>query len=235
MSTEKVQILLVEDDANLGFLLKENYEAKGFGVELCRDGKEAVGIFQKGKYQVYILDVMLPFMDGFSLAKEIRKKDDDTPIIFLTAKSLETDRIKGFTAGCDDYVCKPFSAQELLMRINAILKRTNKSTPQPAGTDKELTCIGNFTIDFMNRTLYINGEKRSLSTKESDLLKILCDHKNTMLNRSAILRAVWGNDDYFAAKSMDVYLSRIRKLLKEDPRIEIQNIHGTGFRLMVNE
>jgi DNA-binding response OmpR family regulator len=228
---KSVKILMVEDDVNLGYLLKENFEPKGFFIHLCRDGEEAMYTFLNGSFDLLILDIMLPKMDGFALAAQIRKRDKEIPIIFLSAKSLEEDKLQAFDLGCDDYITKPFSAKELLLRIKAILRRSQSQHDLPVSDLPNQ--LGRFTFDYMNRNLVLDGLPQKLSTKEAELLKLFCEHKNTLLNRAAILTKVWGNDDYFAAKSMDVYLTRLRKLLKGDPGLEIQNVHGTGFRLVV--
>ena len=230
VTEENVKILLVEDDTNLGFLLKTNLEPKGFTVEICMDGEEGWRAFQQRKFDICILDVMLPKKDGFSLARQIREKDNKVPIIFLTAKTMEEDKLKGFKAGCDDYVTKPFSAKELLFRIKAIMRRCVNNNE--VELKDEICQIGGFTLDYGNRRLSSMAGEQKLSTKEADLLYLLASHKNALLNRNTILIKVWGTDDYFASKSMDVYLTRIRKILRPDPALEIQNIHGTGFRLI---
>lgn len=224
-------ILMVEDDINLGFLVKENLEAKGYAVQLCENGVDGLKAFKKDQFNLCILDVMMPLKDGFTLAKEIRGLDAQTPIIFLTAKALEKDKIEGFMLGGDDYITKPFSVKELMLRINAILKRTHKERSETSTGSKAL--IGKFTFDHTNRLLTIGATTKNLSTKEAELLKILSDNKNALVNRSVILTRVWGNDDFFIAKSMDVYLTRLRKLLRDDPAIEIQNLYGTGFKLVI--
>lgn len=225
------KILFVEDDANLGMLLKENMEHKGFDIEWCRNGEEGVMKFIPGMYSICILDVMLPRKDGFQVCKEIRKKDPEVPFLFLTAKSLQEDRIKGFELGCDDYITKPFSTQELYMRINAILRRTEKATDNQ---ENVVLKIGGYTFDYVAMTLNYNGSADKLSAKECELLYILASNSNQLVNRTEILKKVWGNDDYFSAKSMDVYISKIRKKLKADPSIEILNAYGIGFKLLVN-
>jgi len=230
---EKIlNILMVEDDINLGYLVKENFATKGYYVHLCNDGEEGWRSFQDLEFDLILLDIMMPKRDGFSLAKMIRKNNTDVPIIFLTAKSLEEDKIEGFEIGCDDYVTKPFSARELHMRINAILKRTTSRPHKESLNSKTAIELGMYIFNYESRLLTINAETRSLSTKEADLLLVFAKNINVLINRGEILKSVWGNDDYFASKSMDVYLTRLRKLLKSDPNLEIQNVHGTGFRLM---
>lgn len=230
MEEKAVKILMVEDDPHLGYLLKENLESKGFQVHLCTDGEQGYQAFNDFQFGLCILDVMMPKKDGFTLARDIRRKDEQIPIIFLTAKSMQADRLQGFELGCDDYVTKPFSAQELLMRIRAILKRSaGAMRPDMPG---EFGSIGRYTFDYANRLLMIEDETRKLSTKEAELLKLFAENLNALINRKIILTAVWGNDDYFTSKSMDVYLTRLRKILRKDPQLEIQNVHGTGYRLV---
>ncbi len=224
-------ILFVEDDQNLGWLLKENLDNRGFNTVWCKDGDEGMRMFQKQKFNLCILDVMMPVKDGFSLSKEIRSVNAEIPIIFLTARGRDEDKIKGFENGGDDYVTKPFSTQELYMRINAILKRTQ---PKQA-TNTKMMNVGKYTFDHNKMTLQIGDDVKKLSSKEAELLNILASNKNELVQRSTILERVWGNDDYFAAKSMDVYISKIRKLLREDPEIEILNAYGIGFKLIINE
>lgn len=225
------KILFVEDDTNLGMLLKENMEHKGYDIEWCRNGEEGISKFSKGAYSICILDIMLPVKDGFEVSKEIRKRDPDVPFLFLTAKSLQDDRIKGFEHGCDDYITKPFSTQELYMRIGAILRRTKGSADT---TLNQLIKIGAYHFDHTAMTLEHAGEIQKLSAKECELLYILASNINVLVNRNEILLKVWGNDDYFSAKSMDVYISKIRKKLKEDTNIEVLNAYGIGFKLLTN-
>lgn len=225
------RILFVEDDRNLGLLLQENLNNKGFDTTWCKDGNEGLTAFKKSKYNLCILDVMMPVKDGFALSKEIRAMDTEVPIIFLTARGREEDKIKGFEHGGDDYVTKPFSTQELYLRINAILKRMQvKNT----ATVKALA-IGKYCFDYTKMTLQIGDEVKKLSSKEADVIRILAENKNELVQRNMILEKVWGNDDYFAAKSMDVYISKVRKLFKDDPTIEVLNAYGIGFKLIVNE
>lgn len=225
------KILFVEDDANLGMLLKENLNNKGFSVAWYKNGEEGLNAFRKESFSLCILDVMLPVKDGFSLSKEIRSFNKEVPIIFLTARGQHEDKIKGFETGADDYVTKPFNTQELCMRINAILRRT-EHIYQPC--DKAINISG-VEFDYTKMQMTVNGEVRKLSSKEADLLKILILHKNTLVSRKLMLETVWGNDDYFSAKSMDVYMSKIRKLLKGSEGIEILNAYGLGFKMIVNE
>lgn len=227
---EKINVLLAEDDKNLGNLLREYLEAKGYSIKLAVNGKEAYDLFSKEKFDLCLLDVMMPVKDGFTLAREIRSADPNIPIVFLTAKSMKEDAIEGFTAGADDYITKPFSMEELLLRITAILRRVkNQSLKQSEINEFK---IGKFKFNYTDRKLEIKGKIESLTTKESDLLKLLCLNSNDVLDRNFALRSVWQNDSYFSARSMDVYIAKLRKLLKDDPKVEILNIHGRGFKLI---
>jgi DNA-binding response OmpR family regulator len=226
--SDKVKILLAEDDNNLGMLLESYIKAKGYDVDLARDGKQALEKFNEGNYHFCILDVMMPEMDGFSVAKEIRTIDKKIPILFLTAKAMKEDKLEAFSIGGDDYMTKPFSMEELVARIEAILKRSN-------GGDEVMDdtyTIGRFTFDPMKRIINIDGEEHKLTTKESQLLKLLAKNKSQVLDRQAALRAIWGDDNYFNGRSMDVYIAKLRKILKADEKIEIMNIHGKGFKLL---
>ena len=231
MKDEKIKILLAEDDANLGILLKEYLESNNFIVELAVDGKEGLDKFSKGKFEVCILDVMMPFMDGFALAKEIKVKNSNIPIIFLTAKSLKEDAIEGFKIGADDYVTKPFNSEELLLRIKAILRRSNENHSIIDSPQNNFS-LGNYTFDFQHQVLEINGKPQKLTTREAQLLKLLCINSNEVLDRNFALKTIWNDDNYFNGRSMDVYITKLRKFLKEDPRIEIVNVHGKGFKLL---
>lgn len=226
------RILFVEDDANLGMLLKENMENKGFETVWCRNGEEGIRSFQQGHFNICILDVMLPVKDGFELSKEIRKLNPEMPLIFLTSRSMHNDRIKGFECGCDDYITKPFSTQELYMRINAILRRTNSGAGSDVQSDSHY--IGKYKFDYKAMTLMYEDTVEKLSAKECELINILVCNMNKLVNRDTILKKVWGNDDYFSGKSMDVYISKIRRKFKEDPSIEILNAYGIGFKLIAN-
>ncbi|HNQ82499.1 MAG TPA: response regulator transcription factor [Bacteroidales bacterium] len=235
MNTPKPSILLVEDDPNLSLVLQDYLEMMNFDIHLCRNGKEGLDAFRHRKFNICILDIMMPVMDGFTLAEEIRKTDDTVPIVFLTAKSLKEDRIKGFRMGCDDYITKPFSTEELSLRIQAILKRCMN---QPARAEKEeppVYNLGNYIFDHKNLILSINGEQKVLTRKENALLKLLFEHQNQLLPREVALKSVWGNDDYFIGRSMDVFITKLRKYLKDDPSIFITNVHGTGFKLEVKK
>jgi DNA-binding response OmpR family regulator len=230
---EKCKILLIEDDPNLGFILQEALELQNFLVTRCEDGEAGQAAFLVGQFDLCLIDVMLPKKDGFSLARDIRKINQDTPLIFLTAKSLKEDRIEGFKIGGDDYISKPFSMEELILRIQAVLKRTQKSR-EPIPTEN-IFAIGNYIFNFERRLLKTKDHEQKLTDKESDLLRLLCVHQNQILEREVALKLIWGDDSFFNARSMDVYLSKLRKYLKKDTRIEITNVHGKGFRLVVNE
>lgn len=227
--SDKIKILLAEDDKNLGTLLDSYLKAKNYDVTLARDGKLALEAFHKGNFQFLILDVMMPEMDGFTVAKEVRELDTKTPILFLTAKSLKEDKLEGFSAGADDYMTKPFSMEELVARVEAILKRTTK---EDENTLDSVFQVGTFVFDPEKRVLSRDGNQTSLTTKENQLLKLLAKNKNNVLDRQAALRAIWGDDNYFNGRSMDVYIAKLRKMLKEDENIQIINIHGKGFKLL---
>jgi DNA-binding response OmpR family regulator len=225
-----MKILLAEDDQNLGMLLQEYLSAKHFDVDLARDGDEGLNFFlQKGAYDLCVLDVMMPKKDGFSLAKEIRMHDPEVPIIFLTAKSMKEDTIQGFKSGADDYMTKPFSMEELLMRMNAILRRVNKGEKE---VEQRIFEIGKLKFDTITQELTTIEGAVKLTTKESELLKLLCQNMNKPLSRSFALKLIWGDDSYFNARSMDVYVTKLRKHLKSDPNIKILNLHGEGFKLI---
>jgi two-component system OmpR family response regulator len=229
--SDKFKLLLAEDDENLGLLLSNFLKAKGFDTNLARNGKLALEAFNSGSYDFVILDVMMPEMDGFSVAKEIRSVDQNVPILFLTAKALKEDKLEGFSLGADDYLTKPFSMEELLARVNAILKRVKTDDDSSASDFK----IGLFDFDADRRILSLGDNETKLTTKENHLLKLLAKNKNSVLDRQAALRAIWGDDNYFNGRSMDVYIAKLRKMLKEDESIEIMNVHGKGFKLIVDE
>ena len=229
-TTIKSNLLLVEDDKNLGGLLKEYLLAKGYNVQLALNGKEGFDLFIKNKYDACILDVMMPVKDGITLAKEIRESDKNIPVIFLTAKTMKEDVIQGFQSGADDYITKPFSMEELLLRLNAVLRRTQNQNTK-AGEQNEFK-IGNYAFNFTNRKLTLKNKIQELTTKEADLLRLLRLHANDVLDRNFALNSIWKTDNYFSGRSMDVYITKLRKYLKEDSNIEIINIHGRGFKLM---
>lgn len=230
---KKLNILLAEDDDNLGQLLFAYLQGKGFLVTLARNGKVAYEKYtgNKTKFDFLILDVMMPEMDGFTLAKEIREIDKKIPILFLTAKSLKEDKLQGFEVGADDYLTKPFTMEELIARINAIMKRVAPDVKNV----KEQLFVGKIPYEPELSILKLAEGDKKLTTKENQLLNLLIKNKNEILDRQATLRAVWGDDNYFNGRSMDVYIAKLRKLLKEDPNIEIMNIHGVGFKLLVKE
>jgi len=225
-----LKILLVEDDTNLGQILKEYLEIKGYLVKLCRDGEEGWSSYQSRLYDFCIFDVMLPKLDGFGLAERIREHDKITPIIFLTAKSLKEDTIQGLKIGADDYITKPFRMEELLLRIQAILRRTQQSEQDPEETTT--FHLGKFEFSSQTQKLNLNGSEQKLTSKESELLRLLCLSKNQVLDRSFALKKIWGDDSYFHARSMDVYITKLRKYLKQDPDLQILNVHGQGFKLI---
>lgn len=225
---DKLKILLCEDDENLGMLLREFLMAKGFNVDLFPDGEKGYKAFLKGKYDLCVLDVMMPKKDGFTLAQEIRNVNAEVPVIFLTAKNLKEDVLEGFKIGADDYITKPFSMEELVSRISAILRRVRGKK------EKEITMykIGRFTFDTQKQTLVMGDVSKKLTTKESELLALLCAHMNDILERNYALKSIWVDDNYFNARSMDVYITKLRKLLRDDDQIEIINIHGKGYKLI---
>lgn len=232
MDSVKTKILLVEDDDSLGPLLLEYLEAKGFEVKLANDGKKGADLFFKGSFDLLLLDVMMPVKDGITLAKEIRVVDKNVPIIFLTAKSMKEDTIEGFNAGGDDYITKPFSMEELLARVNAVLRRTNKV--RSTESDEVNFKVGSYQFNSEKQVLQHGATEQKLTTKESQLLRLLCVHKNDVLDRNFALKSIWHDDNYFNGRSMDVYIAKLRKYLKDDSKVEIINIHGKGFKLLVN-
>ena len=223
----KAKVLLAEDDTSLAFVIKDNLEEEGYDVTWCADGEAALQQFLKNVFDICLLDVMMPVKDGFTLAKKIRQKSDIVPILFITAKSLEQDKLDGFKTGADDYLTKPFSMKELLMRMDVFLRRTKKMHSDDA---KEYT-IGKLRFLYSSLKLYSGGEEFSLTQREADLLKFFCDHSNKVLKREEILLSVWGKDDYFLGRSMDVFITRLRKHFKADPAVILETIHGIGFRL----
>lgn len=229
----KAKILIVEDDDNMGYLLKENLKVHGYDTVLRTDGELGWKTYDdEGDFDLCILDVMLPKKDGFNLAKQIKRRNPQVPIIFVTAKSMMQDKVMGFEMGGDDYITKPFSSQELLLRVKAVLKRSKpgaETTPV-----KNKFSLGQYNFDYLNRSLEFDSKSKRVSAKEADLLRLFCQSPNQLLNRQVILKTVWGEDDYFTSKSMDVYLTRLRKMLREDPNIEIQNVHGIGYKMVVN-
>ncbi len=226
---EKINVLLAEDDRNLGSILKSYLEAKGFRTTLCENGKVALEAFKKEEYQFCIFDVMMPVMDGFTLAKEIRKLDKKVPLLFLTAKTMQEDKLEGFELGADDYITKPFSMEELLLRLKAILRRSNMEDSKHVN---HIYKFGKYTFDYDHQHLSIGKKQEKLTSKEAELLRLLCDHLNEVLDRTVALNKIWYDDSYFNARSMDVYITKLRKFLKDDPNVELINVHGVGFKLV---
>lgn len=223
-------MLLVEDDENLGIVLKDFLEMEGYSVTHCSNGKAGLEAFQQTSFILTILDVMLPVMDGFTLAENIRKINKNTPLIFLTAKSLKADKIRGFKTGADDYITKPFSTEELMLRINALLRRFVNSPNELAN---QIFTFGKYRFDFTEQTLHLGKKEKVLTRKEAEVLKMLCLYKNRLLKRETALTEIWGENDYFMGRSMDVYITKLRKLLRDDPGISIVNVHNSGFKLIV--
>jgi len=230
MNSKNKKILLVEDDPNLGSLLKDYLTLKGYSATRCLNGEEGKNVFIEGSFDLLILDVMIPKLDGFTLAKHIRKTDKQTPIIFLTAKSMLEDKLKGLKIGGDDYITKPFSSEELLLRIDNIFKRT--STTKHFSPKEEVFKMGSFDFNYKKRTLKNGKIEKLLTSKESELLKLLAQNKNEVVERSVALSEIWENESYFTARSMDVFITKLRSYLKPDTSVEIINIHGTGFKLI---
>lgn len=228
------KILLAEDDPNLGDILKDYLELKGkFDVTLCKDGDEALRQFDKERFDLCILDVMMPRKDGFTLGKEIRKVNSEVPIIFATAKGMMEDKTEAFELGGDDYITKPFRVEELLLRIHALLKRASREKPGEEEYPEKFE-IGEYHFDYVAQQISYDGEQQKLSTKEAELLRLLCIKKNDVLTREEALLKIWHDDNYFNGRSMDVFLSKLRKYLRDDPKVEIVNVHGKGYKLLVS-
>ena len=227
---KKIKILLCEDDPNLGSLLTEYLNAKDFETTLAIDGVEGIKQFKREHFDFVILDVMMPNKDGFTVASEIREIDRHVPVLFLTAKSMKEDTLAGFKAGADDYMTKPFSMEELMVRINAILRRS-AALPEDGEEVTEYE-VGQYTFDYNKQRLFRGEEEAKLTTKENELLFLLCKHRNGLLERNYALNAIWGDDNYFNGRSMDVYIAKLRKHLKADEAVEIINVHGKGFKLL---
>ncbi|HKK74376.1 MAG TPA: response regulator transcription factor [Saprospiraceae bacterium] len=227
----KAHLLYIEDDESLSFVTRDNLELEGYKVTWCKDGKEALEKIDKEHFDLYILDVMLPEMDGFSLAQRIREYDTQVPILFVTAKSLKEDRLHGLRIGGDDYITKPFSIEELILKIEIFLKRRLIVQAESPKVQE----LGIFEFDHHNLVLCSPEGERILTQKEADLLNYFLRHKNQLVRRSAILKTIWGQDDYFLGRSLDVFISRLRKYLRAEKRIKIENVHGIGFRFLVNE
>jgi DNA-binding response OmpR family regulator len=228
----KPKILLVEDDPNFGSVMKNYLELNDYEVKLCIDGFAGYDAFDKGEFDLCILDVMMPRKDGFTLANEIREKNSHVPLVFLTAKTMKEDMLTGFKSGADDYITKPFDSEVLLYKLKALLKRSQEFGIDPK--QKEFD-IGIYHFNYNHRTVTYNNKEQKLSPKEADLLKLLCMYKNELLPRQKALKEIWGDDNYFTARSMDVFVTKLRKYLKDDPGIDIMNIHGKGFRMIVGE
>jgi two-component system OmpR family response regulator len=230
MNMKTKRILLAEDDNNLGNLLKNYLNAKYYDALLSVNGKEALESFKKNEFNICIIDIMMPEMDGLTLAKEIRKLNPLVPFIFLTAKNQKEDIIEGFKSGADDYITKPFSMEELLYRIEAILRRVADPVEKKK---EEIYSVGKYSFDTLKQLLLIEDHTIKLTTKESELLELLCQHKNEILERNYALKAIWIDDNYFNARSMDVYITKLRKYLKKDPSVKILNVHGKGYKLLM--
>jgi two-component system, OmpR family, response regulator VicR len=233
MSESKAHLLYVEDDESLSYVTRDNLELNGYAITYFDDGRKALDAIQSGaQFDLCILDVMLPEVDGFDLAKAIRSRDEEVPIIFLTAKSMKQDKLHGLTIGADDYMTKPFSIEELLLKIEIFLRRSKF-----AGSKKteQSVSIGKYTFDYKNLSLTAEGYSETLTQKEADLLKLLQEHRNQVVKRSFILITIWGKDDYFLGRSLDVFISRLRKYLSHDENIKVENIHGVGFKFRVDE
>lgn len=228
MEKNNISILLVEDDKHLGMVIRDYLKLNSYCVDLADDGKKAWDFFVSKKYDICILDIMLPERDGFTVAEMIRAQNESVPIIILTAKDAIEDKLKGFKIGADDYITKPFNIEELVYRIEVFIKRSQNNS-----ASKKVFSIGKYTFDYQNLFVEINGDTRNLTQKEADLLKLLCMHKGEVIKRDEILISLWNNDDYFTGRSLDVFISRLRKYLKEDADIEIQNLHSVGFKLIV--
>jgi len=231
MIEQKTKVLLCEDDENLGMLLREYLEVKGYDTDLKPDGEAGYVAFMENRYDVCVLDVMMPKKDGFTLAQDIRSTGSEVPILFLTAKNLKEDIIEGFKIGGDDYITKPFSMEELLFRIEAILRRVRSKRV----IEKVVYKMGKFTFDSQKQQLSIGDKSTKLTTKESELLSLLCANANDILERNYTLKTIWIDDNYFNARSMDVYITKLRKLLRDDESVQIINIHGKGYKLIVPE
>lgn len=226
--SEKTRIFLCEDDENLGLLLKESLESNGYEADLFTDGESGAANFAKGSYDICVLDIMMPIKDGYKLAQEIRYINSEIPVIFLSAHTMKDDIVEGFKAGADDYITKPFSMEELTLRIEAVLRRSvgRKAKIKPKYQ------IGKFHFDTQMQLLSIGDKQTKLTTKECELLSLLCLHMNETLERNYALKTIWVDDNYFNARSMDVYVTKLRKLLKDDPEVEIKNVHGKGYKLL---
>ena len=226
----KIKILLVEDDTSLGFIVADSLKSSGYDVTLCTDGADGFKAFNEGDFHMCIFDVMMPKKDGFTLAKDVRKLNDKIPILFLTAKSSDHDKVEGFKSGGDDYLTKPFNVEELQLRVASLLKRVDL---QLVAKDKDIYDIGDYQFDTVNYALKHAEFEKILTKKEAQILKILCKFVNQVVAREVVLNGVWGQDDYFVGRSLDVFITKLRKYLKHDERIQITNVHGIGFKLEI--
>ena len=234
MDNKKPKILYVEDDVNLGFVTKDNLSKKGYDITLCEDGLTAAQTFQKQKFDLCILDVMLPKIDGFALAQKFRDKDKNVPILFLTAKAMLEDKLQGFKLGGDDYITKPFSIDELVLKIEVFLKRSKVFT-ESAGMEKNTYDIAAYVFDFKELTLTNGKNTYTLTIREAELLRMLTINRNQVVRRESILHQVWGEDNYYIGRSLDVFVSRLRKMFADEPNVEIENVRGVGFKFIVKE
>jgi DNA-binding response OmpR family regulator len=225
MLKDRPRILIAEDDLNLGVLLVDYLETEGFDVKLCKDGEMALKVFQHATFDLCLLDVMMPKMDGFSLSRAIRQRDKKIPFIFITARSLKEDKLAGYSLGADDYITKPFDEEELLCKIRAVIRRL----PRDADNEEEIIYLGRYQFDCSRQLLTINGKSRRITEKEAGILKYLSRHRNCRIRREELLKALWGENDYFLGRSLDVFITKIRKYLKEDADISIENVFGVGF------
>lgn len=230
MSKEKLNLLLAEDDLNLGVLLVDYLETEGFAVRLCKDGEQALEAFRSQAFDLCLLDVMMPKLDGFSLAAAIRMKDKQVPVIFITAKSMKEDKLKGYGLGADDYIAKPFDEEELLWKIKALIRRMPSTNGEPK---QEVISIGKYAFDVHNQSLSLAGKTKRITEKECDILSYLSARRNTVVKREEMLKDLWGENDYFLGRSLDVFITKIRKYLNDDPQVRIENVFGVGFSLVV--
>lgn len=224
------RVLLLEDDTNLGLVLQEHLQMNGFAVTLCADGEDGMTAFSDGEFDLCLVDIMMPKKDGFTFAREVRSRNQQVPLIFLTAKAMKEDKITGFRIGCDDYLTKPFSIEELLLRIEAVLRR---SAPATVTVGQAPFQIGSYTFDYQRQLLHRKEMEVKLTPTEAELLRLLCANLNRTLDRDRALREIWGNENYFTGRSMDVFISKLRKYLKDDAAVEIVSVHGKGYRLVV--
>lgn len=227
----KGHLLYVEDDESLSYVTRDNLELQGYQITWCEDGLQAMEVIKQQSFDLYILDVMLPEVDGFTIAKKIREYDQHAPILFVTAKSLKEDRLHGLRIGGDDFIVKPFSIEELILKIEIFLKRRIVSQAEKPSVSR----LGKYQFDYQNLSLRTTEEERRLTQKEADLLQFFCEHKNQLLRRSIILETIWGQDDYFLGRSLDVFISRLRKYLRQEEAVRIENVHGIGFKFLVEE